>query len=73
MKKLIALTILATTLLSGCAVYPVGYTNYGYREPYSAVYVDPVYVAPAPSIWINNGWGGRGYYGGGGGGYRRYH
>lgn len=32
MKKAIALALLATTVLSGCAVYPSGYTSNGYNN-----------------------------------------
>ncbi|TAL84093.1 MAG: hypothetical protein EPN46_01280 [Candidimonas sp.] len=39
------------TVLGGCAVYPAGYSSYGYSDSYGQpVYVQsmPAYVAPAP-------------------------
>lgn len=58
-KTLMILSILAVTMLSGCAVYPAGYS---YGTPSGVVYVDQTYVTPMPNtfIWINGhrGWGG---------------
>ena len=61
MKKVIALSILAATVLSGCAVYPTGYSEYSsYSYDYvpagsGVIYIDQTYVTPAPyPYWRNN-------------------
>lgn len=71
MKKLVALSLLMVTMLSGCAVYPSGY-SYNYVQPSGVVYVGPTYVAPVPNtfIWVD---GHRGWYGRPGWGHPGYH
>lgn len=61
MKKVIALSILAATVLSGCAVYPTGYSEYSsYNYDYvpassGVIYIDQTYVTPTPyPYWRNN-------------------
>ena len=40
MKKVIALSILAATVLSGCAVYPTGYSEYSsYSYDYNSIII----------------------------------
>lgn len=58
MKKLLALSLLAVTVLSGCAVYPSGYvetSGYTYSQPSGVVYVDETYINRFPDtyIWVN--------------------
>ena len=61
MKKLIAMSILAATVLSGCAIYPTGYSEYSsYSYDYfpatsGIIYIDQTYVTPTPHpYWRNN-------------------
>ena len=68
MKKFIALIILTTTVLSGCAVKPITY-NYEYDEKASFLYIDSKYVAPVPSVLINHEGNSRANYGSG---YKSY-
>lgn len=58
MKKLLGLSLLAATMLSGCAVYPSGYvetSGYTYSQPSGVVYIDETYINRFPDthIWIN--------------------
>lgn len=58
MKKLLGLSLLAVTMLSGCAVYPSGYvetSDYTYSQPYGSVYMNETYINRFPDtyIWVN--------------------
>ena len=68
------LGVAALTLLSGCVVAPIGPQRV-FAYPTQPVYVEPapVVVVPAPSYYVNPGWGYRGYWGDRGHrGYRGY-